>query len=525
MKKRFSGIIAVAAALAMTVPGSAFAMDAAELNRKAAEAFKDVKQYTVSFDGGADAVMNVVQAGEDGATMEVPIKGSMTGTAAFSLEPLAAAEQIEFGGSAMGQDIAGTMQMYLAEQEDGSAAMYTKTDISGAEGEWQAVKVGAEDVSRMKEGFAALQNEGVDGFIDKFADEEGNTADKEQIKALAAALTEKVNGMTQVSEDVYSEDGILCDEAVCDLTGDALVELAGDVLGAAKEAGAEIDEETTNMVNTFASLLDIRTVADYEKETGLPVSAKIDLAGSDFSAIAQMFGSVTGIEDAAFGISVSRLDMNCRIDCTAPVSVEIPEEALAAPLQESGASLEELGSIAENLGGENETEGDDAYQDGAVINEDGSYHIEDTDFDGVRLAFDVPVPEGMEVLFATDTSVYFNGGDDRASVSYAAVTYENADELLKEDTDTTYMEGQEDYSDIAVTDVKEVALENGLSAKYAAVSYKYGDYNASRTYVAVPVGDHAIQIQIEKSDENYDPVEVTEEDIVRFAGAVSLSEE
>lgn len=520
MRKKLTGILAAGAALAMMVSGTAMAMDAAELNQKTSEAFKDVQQYTVSFDGGAEAVMNVVQAGENGANMEFPLNGSVTGTAAVSLEPLAMSEQLTFSGSMMGQEMSGSVQAYLASQDDGSAVMYTKADFADAEGEWQASKVSAENIAEMKDAFYTLRDEGVDAFIDKYAEAEDNTLDKEQMKALAESLTAKVNENTQVNEGVYNEDSVLCDEAVCELSGDALTGIMTDFMTAANGAGAGVDDESLAAAGAVAGMLNVKITNCFEQETGLPVSGKIDLAGSDFPALAQMIGAMTGSEDAAFGISVSRLDLNYKTDCKSPVEVTVPEEALAAPVQEAEDPMEEIESVVDGL--ENETEGEE--EDMGVINADGSYHLEETDFDGNKIAADVAVPEGMKASYATESSVYFLDESLQNTASYMTITYANADDQLKQELDTSYMESRSEYSDINVSEIGETVLENGNTVKYATLSYKYEEYSASRTYAVIPVGNMALEIQIEKMDEKFDPVEVTQEDVVRYAEAVTIAE-
>ena len=86
------------------------------------------------------------------------------------------------------------------------------------------------------------------------------------------------------------------------------------------------------------------------------------------------------------------------------------------------------------------------------------------------------------------------------------------------------MESRNEYSDINVSEIGETVLENGNTVKYATLSYKYEEYSASRTYAVIPVGNMALEIQIEKMDEKFDPVEVTQEDVVRYAEAVTIAE-
>lgn len=513
MRKRFRHILAAGAALAMTISAPALAMDAAQLNQMAAEAFKDVQQYSVSFEGGAEAIMNVVQGEDTGAKVELPLNGTLTGTAAFSLEPLAAAEQLSFSGIMMGQEMSGGVQAYLVSQEDGSAVMYTKTDFAGAEGEWQASKVNAENIAQMKDGFYTLRDEGVDAFIDKFANDD-NTANKDQLKALAAGLVAKVTENTQVNEGVYNEDEILCNEAVSDLTGDILYSMMSDFLTAASDAGEAIDDESLSSIAALTSMLNVKFTTCYDQETGLPVSGSLDLAGSDFTALGQILGAMTQTEDTAIDLRVSKLGLNLRADYTTPVDATVPEEALTAPVMEAGDPVDEVESIVGDLENGEDAEGN--------ITESGAYHLEDSDFDGNVLAVEVAVPEGMEANYASESSVYFLDETIRNTVSYMVITYSNADELLTQEMDTSYLEGEDGYSDINVSETKEAVLKNGNTVKYGSVSYKYDGYNMSRTYAVIPAGDMAIELEIEKMDESFEPVEVTEEDVISYAEAVTI---
>ena len=519
MRRRFTGIIAAGAALAMTFSGTAFAMDAAELSQKSAEALKTVQQYTMDFDGKADLSLHMVQEGENGATMDMPVAGNVKGNVAFSIEPLAAAANITFDGSAMGQGGSGAVEMYLASQDDGSAVAYVKPSMNGEEGVWQASKVDTDKVAQVKDAFTTLRDGGSDAFLEKFTSQDSDL-DAEQMKALVSQITEQLNSATTVGADPVDNGGRQCYEVSADLSGDMLAHIFTDVLAGAQGAGATVDESSLAVAEEVMSMLNVGIRQYYDAESFLPVSGKIDLSGSDFASLGSMFGSMTGAEDAQFGLSCNALEVNYNVDFNAPVEVNVPEEALAAPVEEGDLSLDGIESAVE---GETEGEEGNAYTEEGVVNEDGSYHLEDSDYEGSKIAADVTVPEGMEANFATESSVYFIDESLKNTVSYATVTYADAEELLKQELDTSYMESKEEYSEINTSEVGEITLENGNTVKYASVSYKYQDYRSSRMYAVIPVGNMSLEIQIEKMDENYDPVEVTEEDIIRYAEAVSIA--
>ena len=90
-------------------------------------------------------------------------------------------------------------------------------------------------------------------------------------------------------------------------------------------------------------------------------------------------------------------------------------------------------------------------------------------------------------------------------------------------TDTSYMDGDEDYSDIQVSDPVEVALENGNTAKYVTVRYMYQDSLMGSTYAVIPVGDMAVMVEIRLEDENYEPITPTEEQIIAYTSVVKVA--
>ena len=158
-----------------------------------------------------------------------------------------------------------------------------------------------------------------------------------------------------------------------------------------------------------------------------------------------------------------------------------------------------------------------------MINEDGSYHLEDDNYDGEKLAIDIYAPEGLECSYATDTYAVFSDEDYKTNVTYSLYTYLDADAALGSAADVSYMDGDEDFSDIQVSDVKEVTLDNGNTVKYVTVSYKDQDSLMGSTYVAIPVGDMAAMVEMRLVDESNNLIVPTEEEVVAYASAVNTA--
>jgi hypothetical protein len=86
----------------------------------------------------------------------------------------------------------------------------------------------------------------------------------------------------------------------------------------------------------FSGSLQFNIVQDIDVETFRVVNVTCDLAGSDFSMISQLVGSLmfsgASSEDEAeapeVNLGVNDLSMKITYDYETPVSIEVPEEAL-----------------------------------------------------------------------------------------------------------------------------------------------------------------------------------------------------
>ena len=519
MRRRLLGVLGVGTAAVMMLSGFDSAMTVADLEKNAVEAMKTVEQFSGDFNAGADITVTVTQEGENGATMSLPLNGELTGSFCMTMEPMAAGMEMQFSGSGAGEEGSGSMQLYVVENEDGTGTGYVHAVSGEDDTGWEASEVSADEMAQMKEAMDQVMSGDIDAFLDQNT-AEGSDLDAAQLKELMAKFKEILGEACQLGTEPVEVNGHEAYEVVCDINGEILTKLISE--GAAV-AGEVLDESVLGMVGTIASSLDILVTSYYDTETYLPLSGNVNLAGSDFSALAQIAASMMGADGVgSIDLAVNRLGSEFNISYDDFGGVVVPEEALSAEVTSGSAVIDSIVTDAGSLfGGSGNT--DYSPTEGAVINEDGSYHLEDDNYEGEKLAVDVYAPEGLECSYASESYAAFADENYKTNVSYSLYTYADADEALGYMTDVSYMDGDEDYSDIQVSDVKEVTLDNGNSVKYVTVSYKYQDSLMGSTYAAIPVGDMAAMVEMRLEDENYEPIVPTEEEIITYASAVNTA--
>ena len=519
MRRRLLGVLGVGTAAVMMLSGFDSAMTVADLEKNAVEAMKTVEQFSGDFNAGADITVTVTQEGENGATMSLPLSGELTGSFCMTMEPMAAGMEMQFSGSGAGEEGSGSMQLYVVENEDGTGTGYVHAVSGEDDTGWEASEISADEMAQMKEAMDQVMSGDIDAFLDQNTAEESDL-DAAQIKELMAKYKEILGEACQLGTEPVEVNGHEAYEVVCDITGEVLTRLISE--GAAV-AGEVLDESVLGMVGTVASSLDILVTSYYDTETYLPLSGNVNLAGSDFSMLSQIAAGMMGADEVgSVDLAVNRLGSEFNISYDDFGGVVVPEEALSAEVTSGSAVIDSIVTDAGSLfGGSGNT--DYSPTEGAVVNEDGSYHLEDDNYEGEKLAVDVYAPEGLECSYASESYAAFSDENYKTNISYSLYTYANADEALGYMADVSYMDGDEDYSDIQVSDVKEVTLDNGNSVKYVTVSYKYQDSLMGSTYAAIPVGDMAAMVEMRLEDENYEPIVPTEEEIITYASAVNTA--
>ena len=522
MRRRLLGMIGIGTAAILMLSGFDSAMTCEDLQKNAVEAMKTVEQYSGTFDAGADISATLTQAGENGAQMTLPIEGEMQGSFSMTKEPLAAGIEMQFSGAAAGQQAAGSMQLYMMEQEDGTGVSYMRTVMDDSDSGWQAGAVPAEDMEQMKAALDQVMSGDIEGFLNQNTTEDSDL-NAEQILALAEKIKATLDGATTLSPEPADVNGREAYEAVVDINGEVLTQLISD---AAQVAGEVLDEATLSMVEMIANTIDIKVVSDFDTETFLPLAGSVDLTGSDFAALSQFILSMMGSDDVgAVDLAVNRLGAEYTVSYDDFGGVVIPEEALAVEPEDVSSAL---GSVVDDVTGAvglgTEEPSDNNLTEGLMVNEDGSYHLEDENYEGEKIAVDITLPEGMKCQYGSESYMGISDEDYRSSVNYSLNVYYDADEALANLLNTDYMESDEDYSDIEVSDPAEITLEDGTTVKYRSVSYKYQDYQMGKTYAVIPVGNKCVELDIELEDESYNQLPVTEDDIVFYAGTVKVVE-
>jgi len=520
MRRRLLGVLGIGTAAVMMLSGFDSAMTVADLEKNSIEAIKTVEQFSGDFSAGADITVTVTQDAENGASMSLPLTGEMTGTFCMTKEPMAAGMEMQFSGSGAGQEGSGSMQLYVVENEDGTGASYVHTVSGDADTGWEASEVPAEAMEEMKAAMDQVMSGDIDGFLDKYttADSDLNA---EQLKELMAKYKEILGGAVQLEAEPADVNGQEAYAAVCDFTGDILTQLISD---GASVAGETLDESTLGMIGMIASGLDIKVTSYYDTQTCLPIGGSVDLTGSDFAMISQLAAGLIGSEDVgSVELAVTRLGSEFNVSYDDFGGVVVPEEALSAEVEPAGAVIDSIVADAGSLFGGESGDTDYSPTEGAVFNEDGSCHLEDDNYDGGKLAVDVYPPEGLECSYASDSYAAYSDEDYKTNVTYSLYAYANADEAMGYMTDTSYMDGDEDYSDIQISDPVEVALENGNTVKYVTVRYMYQDSLMGSTYAVIPVGEMAVMVEIRFNDENYEPVAPTEEQIIAYTSVVKVA--
>lgn len=552
MRKKLAATIAAGAAAVLMLSGSASAMTVQELSERSKSAMAQIGSLKADIQGNAAANLRVSQEGENGATMDIPINGMFSVNTQLNMEPFQLGLQMEYRGEAMGQGMDGKMSAYILEKDDGTADAYLGT-YSSAENvsmQWDVNTADAQQLGQVKDAVRAM----LAGDSTALASLSSPDAsfDPSAAAQIASQYQDQILGLTTVSPQTVMVDGKECWQMTADLTGN---DLLGLVSGVMTSSGQTLDDMSAQMLEAVLSGIRIRIESDIDAQTFLPVYTKIDLGGSDFSAIGDLIvASMMGAEGGASAmINVSALDMTGSFDCNSPVQITVPEEAKALAGAQSAASPEDLigglltggtdggdltggidltgggdltsGSdltgVGDLTGGSDLTGGTDDTGDEPNLNADGTYTLRYEDYSGnVKEAVITP-PEGLRLSYGTGNYLAFSNDDYSLSVTYSLYSADTPMETVEEDLDVSYMNGDSDYSDVMRTQVMQTTLPDGRSVSYGTKAFNYGEYRLGGTCCAIQAGNWVVDIEIEKKDENYNFVESGEQDVITYAGCVS----
>lgn len=528
MRKRILSTIAAAAAAVLMLSGFDSAMTVQELQEKSKSALAEMTSLSAHMTGTAMANLSMTQGGDSGATMDIPINGMCSLTCRFNLEPFQMEVTADYRGEAMGQGTEGGVGVYLVTNEDGTGNAYVGTKNESGEIQWEANAVDAESVAQMQD----LVRSSLSGDASKLSSlsPNGQQVDPEAMTALVEKYQQEILNFSQIAPQSVTEDNKECYEVIAEIPGDVLYQLVSDTMAA---SGQTMDETTLQMAQAIMSGLKVMVSSKIDTQTYLPVSATMDLGESDFSMIGDLLvaSAMPTDGDATAKVDVQSLKMEAYFTCNEPVTVTVPQEALdAAGGDDIGGGLDIGGGDPTDVigglltGGDgtdtSETTGSDGGDDAAVLNADGSYRIEYEDYLGNVRKADIAVPDGLALSYNSKDYIVFSTDDYSYEVSYSLFAMDTPQATVESDIDTTYMEGNSDYSNVTRTEVKQTTLPDGTVVYYGFQGYDYDSYRFGATSCAVQAGDAIVNFEIQKQDENRRAIEATEEEVQTYAALI-----
>ena len=523
MRKRILATIAAGSAAVLMLSGFDSAMTVEQLTENSMNAMTQMTSMSATMHGQATAGVHVSQGGENGATMDIPMNGTLDLNMDLNMEPLQAAISFSYAADAMGQGGTGTFQLFMVENEDGTGTAYAGQSADGGQMEWNASTADAETFAQVKDAMKAAMSGDISAITSMSGD---SSLDPAALTAMMEKYKEQFLGKAQLTpQSVTAVNGKECYELTADLNGDDITQMMNDVMSA---AGQVVDTSSLQMMQPILGGLALHMESRYDVETFLPVEAVIDMGGSDFSAFSEMLASsiTGGAEGVTASVDVSALNMTAGFKCNEPVTVTVPQEALDAANSSSTGTGTDLttGGIGGLLGGTDDGtdySGLDTTDEGPVQNADGTYQIAYEDFEGNTYTANVATPDGLTLGYGSDNYLGFNDSGYDLSVNYL-VSYQDTPEMaVDDDLDVSFMESDSDYSEVSRTEVMQTALPDGTVVYYGSNFYRYNGYLLGGTVCALQVGDAVVKFEIEKDDENNDRVAATEEEIQQYASVIT----
>lgn len=519
MRKRILATIAAGSAAVLMLSGFDSAMTVEQLTENSRNAMAQMTSMSATMHGEAAAAVHVSQGGENGATMDIPMNGTLDMNMTFSMEPLQADISFNYAVDAMGQGGSGSFQVYMVENEDGTGTAYAGQSADGGQMEWNASTADAETFAQVKEAVKAAMS----GDLSALSSMSGDSSfDPAALTAMMDKYKEQFMGKAQLTPQSVTADGKECYELTADLNGDDISQVLTDVMSA---AGQAVDTSSLQMIQPILGGFVLHMESRYDAQTFLPVDMVIDLGGSDFSALSDMIaGSMTGgAEGVSASVDVSALNMTASFKCNEPVTVTVPQDVIDAANSGSTGTDIATGGIGGLLGTDDGTDysGLDTTDEGPIQNADGTYQIVYEDFEGNKYAANVATPEGLTLGYGSENYLGFNDSGYDLDVNYL-VSYQDTPEMAVDDgLDVTFMEDNSDYSEVSRTDVMQTTLPDGTVVYYGNNFYRYNGYLLGGTVCAMQAGDSVVKFEIEKDDENNDRIAATEEEIQQYASVIS----
>lgn len=336
-RNRLLAVTAAAAASFLLLSGfdSALTVEEVVANMNAATA--QMGGVNADVKGVADVSVDISAGGE---TQSLAATGSVDMKVQLTVDPLviAVSGSMEGDASSLGMSSGSLeMEVYIAGQEDGSGITYVRAPIGGDTG-WHAAALTAEDMATMSESIKAAF--GGDPL-----------AAGETLGMDLSSINEKLMANMTLAPEAVNVNGVDCYEIAQTVDGETFFSILNEVMKAMPQ-NAGIDESSLSAVQILLGGLKLDAVTDCSVEDFAPVYASVDLSGSDFSMIGQMFGAMmpTSEEGASapqIDVNVNALNMTMNYE-EVPAQIEIPAEALEAEV-ETTLSLNEAAQAVESV--------------------------------------------------------------------------------------------------------------------------------------------------------------------------------
>lgn len=312
MKKRilFSALLLGASSMMLTGFDSAATPE--DVMAKCTEASKDATDFSANLDMNLAIGIDMTKDG-DTQNMDVSILGDLAMD--FIEDPLSAKISGTLSATLPGQEtVGGELQVYLVPGDEGAWDCFAGFTDEG-EVDWEYTKLPAEQMSLITE---ALNS--------------------------AEADTTQVAGTLSLAPEAVDVNGISCYELTNTITYADIADVLTEALVASGQLGNEEDVQSTMaMVSMAVSGLKLNSILYIDTATYLPAKARIDMNGSDLTALCQMLSYIlaeTNAEGNAIfpelTMDISDLYYEIIYDYNAPESIQVPEEGLREKADSDG---------------------------------------------------------------------------------------------------------------------------------------------------------------------------------------------
>ena len=335
-RNRLLAVTAAAAASFLLLSGFDSALTVEEVVENMNAAAAQMGGVNADVKGVADVSVDISAGGE---TQSLAATGSVDMKVQLTADPLviAVSGSMEGDASSLGMSSGSLeIEVYIAGQEDGSGITYVRAPIGG-DTSWHAAALTAEDMETMSESIKA-----------SFGGDP--VAAGETLGMDLSSINEKLMANMTLAPEAVNVNGVDCYEIAQTVDGETFFSILNEVMKAMPQ-NTGIDESSLSAVQMLLGGLKLDAVTDCSVEDFTPVYASVDLSGSDFSMIGQMFGAMmpTSEEGASapqIDVNVNALNMTMNYE-EVPAQIEIPAEALEAEV-ETTLSLNEAAQAVES---------------------------------------------------------------------------------------------------------------------------------------------------------------------------------